>query len=273
MSKFDQFDAYPSRGLSASESVLLTVWPTLQRHHDDIVLVGGLAVHYLTREQSKSWPGAVTMDVDLGLSLAVDDDRYGSIMDDMRGLGFSYDGNAKDRLVREVDGLKMYLDFMTDSGMQATGTTRIGDVVTSSVPGLNRALAEREMVTVNRRDFYGTEKQMEVPVCGIGPLLVLKLNAFGGRVGRRHPKDAYDVLLCVTSYSGGAAKAIEAFKAEADFENPGHAYAVDALKNDFMDIEADGPTRAADFLRAYPEHSRRLREELVTAATFMLDEA
>ena len=56
MSKFDQFDAYPSRGLSASESVLLTVWPTFHRHHDDIVLVGGLAVHYLTREQSKSWP-------------------------------------------------------------------------------------------------------------------------------------------------------------------------------------------------------------------------
>lgn len=273
MSKFDQFDAYPARGLNAAESVLLTVWPTLQRHHEDVVLVGGLAVHYLTKEQSKGWPGAVTMDVDLGLSLVVDDDRYGSIADDMRGLGFTYDPNAENRLVREVDGLKMYLDFMTDSGMRPTGTTRIGDVVTSSVPGLNRALEQREMVMVEGRDFYGIEKRMEIPVCGIGPLLVLKLNAFGGPVGRRHSKDAYDVLLCVTGYSGGAAKAIGAFKAEADFENPGYVHAVAALKNDFMDVAADGPTRAADFLRAYPEQSQRLKEELVTAATFMLDGA
>lgn len=273
MSKFDQFDAYPARGLSAAESVLLTVWPTLQRHHEDIVLVGGLAVHYLTKEQSKGWPGAVTMDVDLGLSLAVDDDRYGSIMEDMKGLGFKYDEDMENRLVREVDGLKMYLDFMTDSGTRPTGTTRVGDVVTSSVPGLNRALSEREVVVVEGRDFYGTEKRMEIPVCGIGPLLVLKLNAFGGPVGRCHPKDAYDVLLCVTSYSGGAAKAIEAFKAEADLDNNGYAYAVTALKNDFSDVGADGPTRASDFLQGYPEQSQRLKEELVTAAIFMLDGA
>jgi hypothetical protein len=47
------------------------------------------------------------MDVDLGLSLAVDDDRYGNILDDMKGLGFSDDPDQVNRLVREVDGLKM----------------------------------------------------------------------------------------------------------------------------------------------------------------------
>lgn len=270
MSKFDRFEAYPSRGLDAAESVLLTVWPTLQRHHEDIVLVGGLAVHYLTRDQSVGWPGAVTMDVDLGLSLAVDDDRYGSIVDDMKGLGFVYDAETENRLVREVDGLKMYLDFLTDAGVKETGTTRVGEMVTSSVPGLNRALSERRIVPVDGLDFYGQKKRLDVPVCDVGPLLVLKLNAFGGPVGRRHPKDAYDVLLCVTSYVGGAAKAIEAFRAEAAAGNPGYAYAVEALKNDFMDVAADGPLRAADFLRGFPEASQRLKEELVTAATFML---
>lgn len=116
MSKYDQYNQYPSRGLSAAETVLLSVWPTLARHHDDVVLVGGLAVHYLTRGQNKAWPGAITMDVDLGVSLVVDDDRYGNIMDDMRGLGFLPDTEIGNRLVREVDGLKMYLDFMTASG-------------------------------------------------------------------------------------------------------------------------------------------------------------
>lgn len=183
MSKFERFDEYPARGLSAAESVLLTVWPTLARHRDDMVLVGGLAVHYLTRNHTKEWPGTVTMDVDLGLSLAVDDDRYGSILDDMRGLGFHQDPEIANRLVKDVDGLKMYLDFMTDAGSKISGTTRVGDVVTSSVPGLNRALVERRMVEVKGRDFFGTEKHMEIPVCDVGPLLVLKLNAFGGPVG------------------------------------------------------------------------------------------
>ncbi|HAV12706.1 MAG TPA: hypothetical protein DCX06_04300, partial [Opitutae bacterium] len=209
MSKFDSFDKYPARGLAAAESALLTVWPTLKRHHEDIVLIGGLAVHYLTREHTQVWPGAVTMDVDLGLSLAVDDDRYGNIMEDMSGLGFTGDPKQENRLVREVDGLKMYLDFLTDSGTKLTGTTRVSDVITSSVPGLNRALSERRMVKIEGNDLYGNKQTIEIPVCDVGPLLVLKLNAFGGPRGRRHPKDAYDVLLCITGYPEGAAEAIQ----------------------------------------------------------------
>ena len=268
----DQFNQYPSRGLIAAESVLLSVWPTLTRHQDDIVLVGGLAVHYLTRGQSKGWPGAVTMDVDLGLSLAVDDDRYGSIMDDMRGLGFSPDSEIKNRLVREVDGLKMYLDFMTDSGDKPTGTARVSDVITSAVPGLNRALEVRRHVEVEGLDIYGVRLSAEIPVCEIGPLLVLKLNAFGGPTGRRHPKDAYDVLLCVTGYIDGATKAIEAFRDERKVSNPAYPFASHALERDFSRPDADGPMRAASFLQADAKLSERLREELVTAARFMLVE-
>lgn len=273
MSKFDHFEQYPARGLAAAESVLLTVWPTLTRHHDDIVLIGGIAVHYLTREHTKGWPGAVTMDVDLGISLAADDDRYGNILDDMRGLGFANDPEIQNRLVREVDGLRMYLDFMTDSGQALTGTTRVSDVITSSVPGLNRALCERRMVAVDGVDFYGAKKCLEIPVCDVGPLLVLKLNAFGGPRGRRHPKDAYDVLLCVTGYPEGAAKAIQAFKGEADRGNLGYQFAIDALKNDFNSTDADGPIRAAEFLRGTAAESQRVKEELVTMAKFLLEGA
>lgn len=270
MSKYDQYNQYPSRGLYAAEAALLSVWPTLARHHDDVVLVGGLAVHYLTRGQSKAWPGAITMDVDLGLSLVVDDDRYGNIMDDMRGLGFQPDAEIGNRLVREVDGLKMYLDFMTDSGHKLSGTARVGDVITSSVPGLNRALEARRLVEIKGTDIYGVKQCAEIPVCEIGPLLVLKLNAFGGPTGRRHPKDAYDILLCVTSYVDGAAKAIQAFKDERDKDNAAFPYAVKALESDFSQANADGPVRAASFLQTAPQLSQRLREELVTAAHFML---
>lgn len=273
MSKYDQYNQYPSRGLTAAEAVFLSVWPTLARHHDDVVLVGGLAVHYLTRGQNKAWPGAITMDVDLGLSLVVDDDRYGNIMDDMRGLGFQSDAEIGNRLVREVDGLKMYLDFMTDAGKKLSGTARVGDVITSSVPGLNRALEARRLVEIKGTDIYGVKQCAEIPVCEMGPLLVLKLNAFGGPTGRRHPKDAYDILLCVTSYVDGAAKAIQAFKDEREKDNAAFPYAVKALENDFSQASADGPVRAASFLQADPQLSQRLREELVTAAHFMLAES
>lgn len=273
MSKFDSFLDYPSRGLAAAESVLLTVWPTLSRHHDDIVLIGGLAVHYLTREHTGGWPGAVTMDVDMGISLAADDDRYGNILDDMRGLGFAKDSKIANRLVREVDDLKLYLDFMTDSGKALTGTTRVSDVVTSSVPGLNRALHERRMIIVEGQDFYGVKQCLTIPICDVGPLLVLKLNAFGGPTGRRHPKDAYDVLLCVTGYPDGPVKAIQAFQKEAKCGNLGYQLAVDSLKKNFSSADADGPVRAAEFLRGTNAESQRIKEELVTMAKFLLEKA
>ncbi len=46
MSKHETFADYPPRSLAAAEAALLTIWPTLNRYHDDLVLVGGLAVHY-----------------------------------------------------------------------------------------------------------------------------------------------------------------------------------------------------------------------------------
>jgi hypothetical protein len=53
------------------------------------------------------------------------------------------------------------------------------------------------------RDLYDAQKSCPVLVAEIGPLPVLKLNAFGGPTGRRHPKDAYDILLAVVGYIDG----------------------------------------------------------------------
>ena len=46
MSKHETFAEYPPRSLAAAEAALLTIWPTLSNFHDDLVLVGGLAIHY-----------------------------------------------------------------------------------------------------------------------------------------------------------------------------------------------------------------------------------
>jgi hypothetical protein len=99
---------------------------------------------------------------------------------------------------------------------------------------------------------------------------VLKLNAFGGPAGRRHPKDAYDVLLAVTSFIDGPEAAIAAFRAEAKLGNPGYPTALEALRRDFSRVGADAPIRAAEFLRGTGEHQERAREELVTVAKYLL---
>lgn len=267
MSKFGTFDAYPSESMPAAEAALLTAWQTLARYHDDLVLVGGLAVHYLTRHDVPGLPGAVTMDVDFGITLGASGGQYGTIRSDLGGLGFkSEDG----RLVRRVGNLNLYLDFLTEDPPAVTGARLVDDVTASVIPGLNRALACRRWVKVRGRDVYGAEQTCEVAVADIGPLLVLKLNAFGGPTGRRLPKDAYDVLLAVTGFVDGPEAAVRAFQVEATTENTGYASAVVALRNDFLTASSDGPVRAAEFHPGSAEDRERVRQSVVTVGEMLL---
>jgi hypothetical protein len=61
MTKFGKYDEYPPGSLESAEAALLTAWRSLERYHDDLVLVGGLAVHCLTRRGVPGLPGAVTL--------------------------------------------------------------------------------------------------------------------------------------------------------------------------------------------------------------------
>jgi hypothetical protein len=139
MSKYETFDAYPPRSLLSAESALLTVWPSLSRYHDDLVLVGGLAVHYLTRTDIQGLPGAITLDVDLGISLAASGGQYGTIKSDLEGLGFVSEGQ---RLVRQRGDIALYIDFLTeDPNQHSLGSRVVDEVIANVVPEINRALA------------------------------------------------------------------------------------------------------------------------------------
>ena len=166
MSKHGTFADYPPRSLAAAEAALLTVWPTLSRYHDDLVLVGGLAVHCLTRRGAGGWPGAVTMDVDFGIALAAEGGQYGTVKSDLNGLGFKPAVEQPDRLVRDVEGIPLYVDFLTEASHATGGSRIVDDVLASVVPGINRALESRrgdpERARHNgrsfRRRFGGVER-------------------------------------------------------------------------------------------------------------------
>jgi len=267
MSKFGAFEDYPKESLLSAEAALLTAWRSLGRYHDDLVLVGGLALHYLTKRDVAGLPGAVTMDVDFGISLAASGDQYGTIKTDLAGLGFKAEGN---RLVRQFGTLNLYLDFLTEDPPSVTGSRVVDDVVAWVISGVNRALTCRRMVTVKGRDLYGAEQECEVAVADIGPLLVLKLNAFGGPTGRRLPKDAYDVLLAVTGLVDGPEAAVAGFRVEAKAGNTGYAFALSTLQRDFSAPDQDGPIRAAEFLPGNTTDRDRIRQDVATVGKILL---
>jgi len=146
----------------------------------------------------------------------------------------------------------------------------VDDVIASVVPGVNRALACRRILTIKGRDLYEAEQECKVAVADIGPPLVLKLNAFGGPTGRRLPKDAYDVLLAVTGFVDGPEAAVVGFHAESRTSNTGYAFALTTLRNDFSARDQDGPIRAAEFHPGSANNRDRIREDVVTVGRALL---
>jgi hypothetical protein len=187
----------------------------------------------------------------------------------LAGLGF---GTEDDRLLRKFGDIQVYLDFLTEDPPSQTGTRLVDDVVASVIPGVNRALACRRLVTVRGRDLYGAEQECKVFVADIGPLLVMKLNAFGGPTGRRHPKDAYDVLLAVSAFVDGPEAAVRAFRAEGGAGNRGFDSAVATLRKDFLSADKDGPIRAAEFVREFVSDATQVQQDVATVAKYLLGE-
>jgi hypothetical protein len=108
------------------------------------------------------------------------------------------------------------------------------------------------------------------PVADIGPMLVLKLNAFIGPTGRRLPKDADDVLLAVTGFVDGPDAAVAAFRAEAKAGNTGYDFALKTLQEDFSDPDLDGPIRAAEFHPGNTGNRERIRQDAATVGKILL---
>lgn len=55
------------------------------------------------------WPGTVTMDVDLGVSIGAGGTQYGTIASSLQGLGFRQQGPHK-RVQKEVEGITLYVE-------------------------------------------------------------------------------------------------------------------------------------------------------------------
>ena len=268
-----QLGDYSQDGLAAAEAALFTAWDALEKFHDDLVVVGGLAIHYHTRDvKNPQFPATATLDVDFGISLGTDAGMAGTVQFDLLMSG--YEAAENGRMFREMEHGTLFIDFLTEHPPLQSGSREVSGIIASVCPGINRALAVRKHVGIQGINKQGDSKIHRVPICGIGPLLVLKLNAFAKRTNAKKAKDAYDLLVAVSSYSDGPAAAIEAFHAEAASGNPAFDVAVQTLKAHFTATNQDGPLQALLFRYGHNDpgdEGMRLKEDLVTIALALLD--
>lgn len=275
--KHDTFEKYTQANLELPQQALLTAWDCLAAYQDDLVLVGGLAIKALTHPPAEGTPGPVTLDVDFGISIGTSSGMYGSIKETLSAHGFSWSNDTK-RFVRKFGGFELFIDLLTDDGTSGMGTAIVDDSLpVGTVPGIERALAINRLVTISGHTLVGSSSSKRVRVAEVGPMLALKLNAFGGPAGRKAPKDAHDILYLAMSYLGGTSRAIAAFHEERSAGNLAVPHALYALENYFSNPDSLGPMSCAAF-RMNNQHledevwgeSMQIRQQCVTLAKELL---
>lgn len=197
----------------------------------------------LTRE--RTLPRPATLDADLGIALAADSGRYGSLLGELRGQGFKPSPNYASRFEKVIGHFTVPVDFLVEYEPFTTGTAQVEDITANIMPGINRALVTARRITVSGMDLHGAEQHLTARVCEAGPFLALKLRAFGDR---QQPKDAFDVLYTLLHYDGGTAAAIAAFATEVRLNNPACPDALRTLRELFASESSPGPVKASHFV-------------------------
>jgi len=273
--KHETFEEYPADAMDLPQKALLTTWDCLSDYRDDLVLVGGLAVRHLTKPPVEGMPGPVTLDVDFGISIAASGGMYGSIRETLSAHGFKWEDK---RFVRKFAEMSLFVDLLTDDGEADSGTAIVDDSLpVGVVPGISRALERSRFISISGTTLLGVQQTELIRVAEVGPLLVLKLNAFGGPVGRKANKDVHDTLYLAMNYLDGTQKAIADFQEEKSAGNRGLPHALHALNSYFKTPDAQGPMACAAFRlnnrhreAEFLEESERIRQQCVTLAEELL---
>jgi len=279
--KYETFSQYDPRHTALAESAFLTLWPTLGRWHEDLVLVGGLVPKYLCGDHTGQCPlpRPATLDVDLGIALATDSGQYGSLLWELSGQGFKISEKHPPRLEKTIDAFPVYVDFLVEHPPHTSGSASVDEITASIMPGVDRALATARSTEVRGVDLHGATQNLVARVCEVGPFLALKLRAFGDR---QQPKDAFDLLYTLLHYDRGTEAAIASFAGEVRVGNTACPDALRSLTEYFAAESSPGPVKASHFVLGdvVPGESSdvgfvraTIRQDMVDAAALLLKAA
>jgi hypothetical protein len=250
---------YNAAQTGLAERTLVTVWRHIGEYREHLVLIGGLVPRYLVDKVTERDvpPGAGhcgTMDVDLGISLAVTDLKtYESIRDrlinQVRFQRGENDAGKKQKhsFVSTIDGQDINIDFLTTKyeGPESTIREVEDDLSAIQVEGLGLALTDPVIVNIRAELLTGDGSYTaEVPICRAVPYVVLKALAFSER-GER--KDAYDLVYTLINHEDGAeAVAREVRDEERNARSFKHAVA--EMEKLFASENDNGPVACGNFL-------------------------
>ncbi len=223
---------------------------------DELVIIGGL-VPSLLIDQSNLGEGIErhvgTVDLDIGLSLAVlDDQHYRTIAERLRASKFEPDENEKGNRTNQrwkIEGLgKVTIDFLIAPSHEDDIGGRVRnldeDFAAVIAPGLHLAFRDQVTTTLTGETIFGEKATREVKVCGPAAFVGLKALAFDSR---GENKDAYDLYYIVRNFGNGPEDVAKRLLSLG--EDPKLAEALDIVRRDFLDVRSVGVMRATAFIR------------------------
>jgi hypothetical protein len=217
---------------------------------DEVVIVGGLVPSLLIDSVRTGGEAHVgTLDLDLGLQVGLPDRaHYHRLAVRLRDRGFAPelgdDGVARPYRWRRGRHLPP-IDFLM-SPPQTPSTpgslVRVDqDLEAVVTPGLR--LAFRDRIRVEQWWAEGQAPRRGLPVCGPGAFVLLKSLAFRDR---RENKDAYDLHYVTRHYGVAVEDVTERLRPLLDDGDAQRA--ITYLREDFADLESEGPRAVAAFL-------------------------
>lgn len=252
----------PSRAADYSKAQIQLVKETclyiatvLGDYMEQVVIVGGLVPSILIDQKNLS-EGADshvgTMDLDLGLALAIfDEKRYQAITDRLRAAKFSPEVNEQGNLTRQrwkiEDVGKVTIDFLVPPASDADQGGLIKDIENDFAavitPGLELAFKDKIKITLDGNTIFGEKAKRDVYFFGPGAFVVLKALAFRKR---GENKDAYDLYYHIRNFGSGVGDIAAALKPLLNEKETKEAIKI--LKEDFTDNDSVGAVRVARFI-------------------------
>jgi hypothetical protein len=225
----------------------------------EIVVVGGMVPGLIIPQDklpSGAEPHCGTMDIDLGLAVALfDDKRYQNLTDRLRSSGFEPDRNESGNITlqrwRVVDDHSLTIDFLVSPSSpeeeEREGKIRHieSDFAAVIVPGLHLAFLDQLSLTISGPTRKGEQADASVSVCGPAAFIALKALAFARR---GENKDAYDLFYVLRNYGTGVDDIVSRF--DPLLGDGKLTEALSIIERDFTKERSTGPMRVSDFVHA-----------------------
>lgn len=269
--KPDRATGYSRTDTDRARRTLLHLVTYLGDLLDHVVLIGGLVPALSIDDAASKEPAEAhvgTLDVDLGLELAIfDDTRYDELADRLGSAGFEPDVTEKGtRSVQrwasvEDDGAAV--DFLVPPVDDDVRVGRIkhlrSDLGAIVADGLPLAFRQKRHLELRGVTLRGEEAVRRIWVVDAPAFVALKALAFRGRGVN---KDAYDIAYVL--FRERRAPIALGREFAILLEDPAAGRALDALREGFGTENAVGPRRAAEFLGRRDDHA--FRADIVSAA-------